>query len=91
MSDEATLHKDAPGPYFRPYWGEPRYLNDGDHVWLPLSRDAATGCVNAVRCRVVCAAGNHARIVNESRGIDRWCRLSSLMVAPDDPRHWNAA
>jgi hypothetical protein len=35
MDGLVELHKDTPGPFYRPYWGEPRYLNDGDMVWLP--------------------------------------------------------
>jgi hypothetical protein len=76
--------------FHRPYWGEPRYVFDGATVWLPLSCDDATGRARAARCKVVCAAGNHARIVSGTRfGIDRWVRLDALLVPPDDPRHWN--
>ncbi len=91
MTDEATLHADAPSPFFRPYWGEPRYLIDGDTVWLPTRCDFATGKTTVVRCTVACAAGNHVRIVNEARNINRWARLAALLVPPDDPRHWNQA
>jgi hypothetical protein len=90
MNNMAELHKEAPGPFFRPYWGEPRYLNDGDTVWLPASTDFDSGKTRALRCTVTCAAGNHARI-RDSLGRERWARLASLLVPPDDPRHWNQA
>lgn len=92
MSGEEELQKRAEkGPFDRPYWGEPRWLSDGDTVWLPFEVNDETGRIMAWRCKVECAAGNHARVVNEAKGIDRWCRLSSLMVPPDDARHWNQA
>lgn len=33
-----------------------------------------------VWCTVAVAAGTHARIVNEKRGIDRWVHISMLVV-----------
>ena len=33
-----------------------------------------------VWCTVTVAAGTHARIVNEKRGIDRWVHISTLCV-----------
>lgn len=91
MTDNTELHNETRGPFYRPYWGEPRYLNDGDTVWLPLDTDFDTGKTTAVRCVVMIAAGNHARVANDKRGIDRWARLAGLLVPPDDPRHWNQA
>lgn len=38
------------------------------------------GSPTAVRCRVAVAAGHHARIVNESRGVDGWLHIDDLRV-----------
>jgi len=46
--------------------------------------DQAKG--TALKCRVACAAGNHARVVNEAHGVDKWLRLDQLLVPPGDPR-----
>jgi len=91
MSEERTLQREAPGPFYRPYWGEPRYLLDGDTVWLPIGTDVQTGKTRVYRCTVAVAAGDHARIVSAAKGIDRWARLNTLLVPPEDPRHWNNA
>lgn len=71
------------------YWREPDWLSDGDDVWLPVSRDDDSGKTRVVKCRVAVAAGDHARIVNEERNIDRWFALRSLLVGPGDPHHPN--
>lgn len=91
MAEETELQREKPGPFFRPYWGEPRYLCDGDAVWLPLSHDDVTGHTKALRCTALIVAGDYARIVCPGRGVDRWARLSTLLVPPDSPRHWNQA
>lgn len=70
------------------FWREPDWLSDGDDVWLPIGHDDS-GKTRVAKCRVAVAAGNHARIVNEARGIDRWFALGSLLVGPDDPHHPN--
>lgn len=62
------------------YYSEPAWLNDGDEVWLPWDREKGS----ALRCKVACAAGNHARVVNEKLGVDRWVPLSGLLVPPGD-------
>ena len=43
------------------------YVDDGEEVIVSVGRRDGMG----VRCTVACAAGYHARIVNEKRGIDR--------------------
>jgi hypothetical protein len=80
---------DEPAAFHRPYWGEPRYVFDGDTIWVPFAHDDSTGVTRAWRCKVACAAGDQARVVNEKIGLDRWYRLSALLVPPEDPRHWN--
>ena len=55
----------------------PEYVNVGDKVIAPWS--GTTG----VWCTVAVAAGMHARVVNERRGIDRWYRITSLAVCCD--------
>lgn len=69
------------------FWGEPTGLNDGEYVWKPISRDAATGGIRVVRCIVSMAFGHHARIRELPFGKEEWARLSDLLVPPDDWRH----
>lgn len=71
------------------FWREPDWLSDGDDVWLPVGREGDSGKTRVLKCRVAVAAGDHARIVNETRGIDRWFALRSLLVGPSDPHHPN--
>jgi hypothetical protein len=75
--------------FHRKYWAEPDYVSEGETVALPVGQDFDTGLTRVVRCKVLVAAGNHARIANEEKGIDRWVSLASLLVAPEDPRHPN--
>ncbi len=42
---------------------EPRYVNDGDEVWIPWTSPEYPR--RGLKCIVACAAGNHARVVNE--------------------------
>ena len=65
------------------HWTYPRWVSDGETVWLRW--DERKG--SALRCTVACAAGDHARVVNEDRGVDKWVRLTDdLVVPPEDPR-----
>ncbi len=43
---------------------------------IPEHANETTG----VACIVATAAGTHARIVNENRGVDRWVHISTLCV-----------
>lgn len=65
------------------YYVPPRWVSEDDNVWIPWVKEK-DGV--ALRCRVVTAAGHHARVVNEKYGVDVWRTLSSLLVPPDDPR-----
>lgn len=69
-------------------WSEPRWLSDGQDVWLPVEYFSETGKMRVIKCVVACAAGNHARIRCPPFGEEKWHRLSELRVPPDDPRHW---
>ena len=48
------------------------YVDDGEEVVVTLGRRDGMG----VRCTVACAAGYHARVVNERRGIDTWVNVT---------------
>lgn len=61
-------------------YSEPAWVEDGMTVWLPWNREKGS----ALRCKVICAAGNHARIANDQYGVDKWVNLSSLLVPPGD-------
>jgi hypothetical protein len=47
-----------------------RYAFDGEFVWVPLRRE--DGVWMLVSAKVICAAGNHARVSSEKHGVDRW-------------------
>lgn len=63
-------------PTFNPVWlasnrlEVARYAFDGDVVLVPVLWP--DGIWHLVAAKVVCAAGNHARCVNEARILDRW-------------------
>lgn len=65
-------------------WGV-KWAEDGMEVWLPWNREKRS----ALRCTVVCAAGHHARIVNERFDVDTWKRLDDLLVREGDPHAWD--
>ncbi len=54
-----------------------RVIAPARYVAPELNNDAGT---QGVWCVVSVAAGTHARIVNEKRGIDRWVHISTLVV-----------
>ena len=47
-----------------------RYSYEGEMLWVPVVW--SDGIVHLVTAKVVCAAGNHVRMVNEKRILDRW-------------------
>ena len=57
----------------------PTYVNDGMDVWIRWSRTDRT----LLRCKVICAAGNHARVENKHHKIDNWFRIDDLLVPTD--------
>lgn len=73
-----------------PFWAPPDWVSEGDTVWLAKGHDYESGKTRVVKCTVAVAAGNHARVVNSERGIDRWASLNgALLVPPTDERHPN--
>ena len=56
----------------------PRYVHDGDLVWIPWPTPEKPR--QGARVRVVCAAGNHARVVNETLKVDQWFRVDDLLI-----------
>jgi hypothetical protein len=65
-------------------WGV-RWAEDGMYVWLAWNR--ARG--SAIRCKVVVAAGDMVRIVNEKFEVDTWKRLDDLLVPEGDPHGYD--
>lgn len=57
-----------------PDYPVPDWLYEGQEVIAPYQ--GATG----VKCKVLVAAGDAARVVNEKRGIDRWYSRYALRV-----------
>jgi len=47
-----------------------RYAFDGEWVYVPVIWP--DGVLHLVPAKVACAAGNHVRVVNEKRMLDRW-------------------
>ncbi len=60
----------------------PRWVNDGDTVWIPWPKGGPAHLL----CLVVVAAGNLVRVVNELHRVDKWFRIENLLVPADDPR-----
>ncbi len=66
------------------------YVEEGMRVLAPVrevarhlipdvvSVERGTSC--GIWCTVAVAAGTHARVVNDKRGVDRWVHISSLCV-----------
>jgi len=69
-----------------PYYQAPAWIADGMTVWIRWDREKGT----ALRCKVACAAGYHARVVNEQYGVDRWFHIDNLLVPPDGPHTYDA-
>ena len=69
-------------PVFDPNWltekrlEVARYAFDGETVFVPVLWP--DGVWHLVAARVVCAAGNHARMVNENRLLDRWFDVNNI-------------
>lgn len=60
-----------------PEWVEPRYVDVGMNVVAPYKG-------SGLRCVVACAAGVHARVVNERRDFSEWFHIGELRV-PREP------
>lgn len=56
----------------------PRFVNNGDRVLIPWP--APDKPRQGLWVRVACAAGYHARVVNEAFDVDRWMRIDALLV-----------
>ena len=58
-----------------------RHASDGMDVWIVLGYgNIFDSPHDALRCKVACAAGNNARVVNEHHRIDKWMQVGSLYV-----------
>lgn len=57
------------------------WAEEGMLVWLPWNREKRS----ALCCNVAVAAGHHARIVNETYGVNKWVRLDDLLIEEGDP------
>ncbi len=62
----------------------PRWVDEGMEVLIPWDKaNNAPGfdrSGTACRCKVVVAAGHHARVVNAARGVDRWYHIDNLFI-----------
>jgi len=63
------------------------WVTEGMTVFAPWElfctgedRKRARAKGTGVRCKVVCAAGDHARVENVERGVDRWFHIRDLYV-----------
>lgn len=64
------------GPFVDVAWAE-----DGMEIWIRWSRETNS----LLRCTVAVAAGNHVRVVNENRNVDKWMHLGDCLVEKGDP------
>lgn len=62
------------------------WVNDGDVVWIPWSRDPASYRETYLRCRVVTAMGNHARIENARMEFNKLVHINVLYVEKGQPQ-----
>jgi len=58
----------------------PEYVYDGMDVWLPWNREKRS----ALKCKVLVAAGDMARVVNENHKVDKWVRVDDLLVPTEE-------
>jgi hypothetical protein len=58
-------------------WCVPRFVFDGERVVAPYTHEGKRG---GLWCVVACAAGNHARVVNEKYNVDRWFDIDDLRI-----------
>jgi hypothetical protein len=65
---------------------EPAWVEDGMIVWIWWNRERNS----LLRCEVACAAGNHARVVNASRSVDKWFAIGDLQVPKGDSHGYDA-
>lgn len=62
----------------------PSYVCEGMRVAIPFVHE---GKVVGLWCDVVVAAGNHARVMNERYGVDKWFDIEDLRIeTPRGPR-----
>lgn len=61
-------------------FGPVKWAADGMTAWIRWDQEKGL----CLRCTVVCAAGNHARVANERYDVDRWVHLDNLLVPPGD-------
>jgi hypothetical protein len=63
-------------------FGQVSWVEEGMNVWIRWTREPYV----LLRCKVSCAAGNHARIENKEHGVvERWFRTDDLLVPEGDP------
>lgn len=55
----------------------PRWVEDGMDVIIPCLHD---GKRTGLYCKVLVAAGNHARVANPKYGIDHWYDIEELRI-----------
>jgi hypothetical protein len=58
----------------------PGYVYDGQTVYIRWSRTDRT----LLKCKVACACGNTARVVNEKNGFKKWFHLDDLLVPTEE-------
>ena len=58
----------------------PRYVFDGMDVYIPWDRSLGS----VLRCKVLVAAGDMARVFNEENKLDKWVRVDDLLVPTEE-------
>jgi hypothetical protein len=69
-------------------YDHPAYFDEGMFVMVPCTKAHAEAigagdrwsATCGIRCKVVVAAGEHARVVHERAGIDRWVSKYGCLV-----------
>lgn len=64
--------------------GPPKWAENGMQVWIPYGVQVLGRRGDAVRCTVVCAAGYHIHIYNETYNVDKWVHIDSVYIEKND-------
>ncbi len=54
------------------------YVSDGQEVYAPFMEKGDPSRLRLLKCKVACAAGTAARVVNERHEVDTWFELWQL-------------
>lgn len=77
-----NVRANAPDMVINEKYDRPLWVYDGQAVIAPYRQTIGPneGKWTGLRCVVACAAGAHARVVNEKYGFDAWFQVDQLRI-----------